>query len=358
MKKIIYLIVMTHLIAGVAFAADRFKIGVSTALTGNAATYGADIRSSLLFANEELAGGKYSFDFQDDACTGTAAVNVAHKLVDVEKIQYVIGFACSGALLSAANIYEKAKVIVISPSASAAAISQAGDYIFRTWMSDAAAGRKLFESMAPRYKIVGVISEETDYAQGFLKSFQDGNNDSRVKVVNENFLTNDVDYKASLLRLKGKGIEALFINSQTEATFLTVLKQVRNLKIDLPIYGVYWPGSEALRDVAGSLMEGVIFVDLPFSDDVLSVDGKAVLARFKAKYGKLNFGDMLFVFSFEAFRALHQAIHSGDDIRHYLYNTKFHGILGDWWFNKDGDIQGVDFAMKMIKGGKVTKLVD
>jgi branched-chain amino acid transport system substrate-binding protein len=336
---------------------NKITIGVSTALTGNAATLGSDIRRSLLFARDDLAPDKYEFLFEDDACSGKGAATVARKLIDVNKVRYVLGFACSSTVLGSASIYEQAKVVAISPSASAATISQAGEYIYRTWASDERAAAVLTQHISKRHKVLGVISELTDFSQQLFDGVKSAARESSLKIVAADYSSDAPDYRSLLLRLRAAKIDALFINSQTEVTFLAVLKQAKDLNMSMPIYGAYWPGSDAFIKSAGALSEGIVFVDAPASEDVLTTEGREKLARFKSIYGRLDYGDMLFVTTYEAFRALHQAITSGDDVRHYLNTTTFHGILGDWSFDSHGDMQGMDYIIKIVRNGKVERFL-
>lgn len=84
------------------FTEEKIKFGVSTALTGEAASYGIDLKNALVFANDRLGQGRYEFVFEDDKCNGKDAVVAARRLIDVHKVKYVIGFACSSTILSTA----------------------------------------------------------------------------------------------------------------------------------------------------------------------------------------------------------------------------------------------------------------
>ena len=333
-------------------AQEKIKIGVSTALTGNAATYGVDLKNALLFANEKLAGNKYELVFEDDRCNGRDAVAVAHRFIDVLKLKYVAGFACSSTVLSSASLYEKAQVVVMVASASAAEISNSGDFIFRTWASDDGAARTLHRYIASNHKSVGIISEQTDYAQGFLKSFIESNNDKKLNIASESYLTDTVDFRSSLLKLRARNIDGLFINSQTEVTLLAVLKQVKEMNWNVQVYSAYWGGASSFLEKAKSLAEGIIYVDLPSVKEALTSDGALLFNEFQKKYGKINSVELMFATAFEAFRALHMAIESGQEMRRYLYSTKFDGLFGEWWFDSHGEIQGLNFIMKVVKDGK------
>lgn len=333
---------------------DRIKIGVSTALTGNAASYGIDLKNTIIFANEKLAADRYDLIIEDDRCSGRDAASVAQRFVNVLHLKYVAGFACSSTVLSTAKVYNNAGAVAMVMSASAADISKVG--VFRTAPSDRDAARALYAYLVSKHKNIGVLSEQTDFAQGFLRSLAENNNDNSLMFHNENYFTDALDFRSMLIKLKGKNIDGLFINSQTEVTFLAALKQVKEMKISLPLFGAYWPGSPAFLEKAGTMGEGVIFVDWPSVRDLVSDDGLILFREFESKFGRMNSVESLFVTGYEGFRALHQAILSGQDARAYLHSTKFHGLIGDWSFDKNGDIEGLSFVMKVVRGGKAERL--
>ena len=351
-QRIILLVPLFLSLASIVRAQDKIKIGVSTALTGNAATYGVDLKNALLFANEKLTGNKYELIFEDDKCNGKDAVAVAHRFINVLKLQYVAGFPCSSTVMSAATLYEKANVLVMAAGASSADISKSGDFIFRTWPSDDDAAKTLYGYIAAKHKSIGIISEQTDYAEGFLKSFVEKNDASKLSIVSESFLTDSVDFRSSLLKLRAKNVDGLFINSQTEVTFLAVLKQVKQMNWNVKVYSAYLAGSASFLENAKSMAEGIIYVDLPSLNEALTGDGPLIFDDFKKKYGKINGVELMFATTFEGFRALNQAIESGQDMRKYLYATKFNGLFGEWWFDRNGDIQGLNFVMKVVQDGK------
>ncbi len=354
-RNFLFLILCSFFLPSNLFADEQIKIGVSVALTGNASTYGTDIKNSIIFANKVLAGSKYKLIIEDDMCDGKTAVNVARKLIDIDHVKYVLGFACSSSLLATANLYNQAKVLVISSSASSSEISQAGDYIFRTVPSNDAIGKLLFDYVQSRHKTFGVISEETDFSQSLLQSFTKNNSPQIINIFSENFNTKEFDYKSLILRLKSKGIEGLLINSQTEATFLLALKALKEMKINIPVYGAYMPGSATFRANAGILAEGLIFADRPTAKDVFSPKGIDLLHSFNQEY-QLKGWEIVFASTWEAFQALHLAITSGQEPREYLYTNKFKGIFGDYTFDANGDIKGLQFLLKSIKNGQVYNL--
>lgn len=126
-----------------AFAEPPQSIGVSLPLSGDGANEGRDLKNLLIFANDKLAGGRYRLRFEDDRCNDRDAVSVAQKLVSLDRVHYALGFACSGAVLAAAPVYEKGHVLTIAVATGAPAIAEAGDYIFRTMPNLTTAAVKL-----------------------------------------------------------------------------------------------------------------------------------------------------------------------------------------------------------------------
>lgn len=316
------------------------SVGVSIPLTGEARTYGADIRNALEFANEELAGGAYKLIFEDDRCSGKEAVSVAQKFAQSAKVKFVLGLPCSGSLLSAAPVYEKAGIVVISSGASSPAVSRAGDHVFRTWPSDVEAAHVLRRYVGKNHRSVGIISEQTDFNHAFADAFRSSPVEAGLQIVEEEFPPGADDHRALLTRLRSKSLEALFINTQTEASLLTVVKQIRALKIELPIYNAFWASSPSFLSSAGSLAEGIIFVDSPLPDEVLSKEGAELYRRFIQRYGEMNSKPLLFVTAFESFRAMQAAHELGDSTISFLTSHTFPGSLGEWRFTELGDPAG------------------
>ena len=96
-----FLSALILLISTPSFAIDlkKIKIGVILPLSGNVSAYGEDVRDALLFANENLAGGKFEFIFEDDHCNGKEAVTAAAKLISQDKIKYGI-VVCTESMIS------------------------------------------------------------------------------------------------------------------------------------------------------------------------------------------------------------------------------------------------------------------
>lgn len=336
-------------------AEEKIRVGMSTALTGPAASYGIDIKNVAQFANDKLARGRFEFVIEDDKCNSRDAVSVAQKLINVDHVKYVIGLACSAPALSSAPLYEKAKIVTIISSASTADIRKSGEYIFRTVPSDAIAAEVLYGHLAKKHKVIGILSEETDYAQGLARSIAEENwlhSTNGIRLVNESFLSDVTDFRSVLLRLKNAHLDSLVVNPQSDINLLAILRQSRQLNLGLPLYTAYWPSTQVFLEKGAADAEGMEFVDTPALDGVLTADGQSLYRDFKARFGGMQAIELYFGTTFEAVRALSEAIDSGEDVREFLLKKEFNGVYGKWHFDRDGEIVGVRQVMKVLRHGK------
>ncbi len=338
-----------------ALAPERISIGVSSALSGDAATYGVDMKHVVEFANKRLANGRYNLIFEDDRCDGKSAVAIAHRFTDVLKLRFVTGFVCSGAALPAAKIFNQSKVLLVAGGVSAPAISDAGPYIFRTWPSDQASAKKLFDAVSAKHTHIGAISEATEFSQGFMSSFMANVSGSKLTVDSESYLPATTDFKPLLLKFKARNVQALFLNNQSESKLALILEQLNELHWKVPLYNCFLGSSKAFLDRAGALANGLEFVDLP-SLDALTPEGRSLFEEFQKEYGPMRSTEVVFFTGIEAFRALDAAISNGADPEKFLSGARFKGVVGDWWFDGNGDIQGVEPVMKRVENGAVVVL--
>lgn len=331
--------------------AEEIRVGVIAPLSGPVATWGEDVRNSLQFAQAHQGLSNIKLIFEDDQCLGKNAATAAQKLISIDKVDFAM-VVCTEALLSSAPIFERAKVVVISPITSGASISKAGDYIFRTWPSDALAAKMLADYMAAHHKRIGVLSEERGFAEELAKAFVEAAGQKNLTLVSESFPTEMLDFRSVLARMRQKGIDGFFLNTESERSMVNLLRQLRGLDPKLSVYGVYLPGNAAVLKEAADLVEGAIFVDAPSAPEALTTEGQKLFGEFTAKFGTLQSTSFVFASSYEALKLVAVIVKSGTDARQFLYNGKFNGIFGPYEFDSNGDIQGVKHVLKIIRHGK------
>ncbi|RMD87212.1 MAG: ABC transporter substrate-binding protein [Candidatus Dadabacteria bacterium] len=328
------------------------KIGISSALTGGAATYGMDLRDAIVFANEKLGKGRYKLIIEDDKCSGREAVTIAQKFIHVEHVDWVMGYACSGAALAALPLYKKAGIPVMITAASSPKIRDAGKNVFRTFPSDQMAARKLYSRMKTQKGVMGILSEETDYCQDFKNAFLDAAKEDGIKVAVEDVLPSSSDYRSVLLRLRKKGVDLLFLNSQSEQGVINMVKQIHEMGWKVKLFAAYWPDSPVFLRSLGNMAYGIEYVVTQRLDDLLTEDGRAVYKEFLDKGYKIRSIGAVFASSFEGFRVVDEVIRNGSDPESYILGKSFNGIFGRYSFDKHGEIKGLGFVVKRLTKAK------
>jgi len=192
-----------------------------------------------------------------------------------------------------------------------------------------------------------------------LKAFLKNNSDNKVEIISEDYVASSSDSRSVLLKFKQRGIEALFINSGSEQSLATTLKQLRQMKFSGNLYATYFPASSTFRNlVTDHDAEGIIFTDFPALSETVNTEGAKLVEKFEAQFGKMNSWDIILVTTYEALRALDEAISSGQDVKKYLYSNEFSGIFGKYHFDQNGDIVGFRHVLKQIKDGKASRISD
>ncbi len=112
----------------------------------------------------------------DDATDSTKAIRATRHLVDVARVDAIIGAGASGVTIEAFNkVAKDARVLMMSPSATSPAISNLPDdgLLWRTAPSDAVQGRAIAEYvLAKNYDKLGIVNRNDAYGNGLAAAIQ------------------------------------------------------------------------------------------------------------------------------------------------------------------------------------------
>jgi len=121
---------------------DEIRVGEYGSLTGNTATFGQSTHKGVQLAFDEInqAGGvigrKIALFTEDDQSKPEEARTAALKLIQQDKVVALIGEVASSRSLAAAPEAQRSKIPMVSPSSTNPAVTEVGDYIFRTCFID------------------------------------------------------------------------------------------------------------------------------------------------------------------------------------------------------------------------------
>ena len=334
-----------------------FRIGVMESLTGPGETYGTVSVQAKQMAVDEInaAGGvngrMLELIVEDSKCAAQDAITAYNKLTDVDGVKIILGTSCSGAMLGAAPLAEADGVILFSGLATNPDIANAGDYIFRTSMSDLQVGIDTANViLADGHRNLGTITETTDYAEGVRRVTADHFQQLGGTIVAEERYASDVtDFRSQLTKIIGADPDAIHIASQSEFAGGTIVKQVRELGYEGPLYSEIVPVGATALEVAGEAATGLKAVTAEL--DPANPKSQEVLNNFRARYDYVTLPWYLASGYDDVYITAECLKQTNDDqdadgFRDCLYDITWSGAIGESYsFDADGEVVGLANAV-------------
>jgi ABC-type branched-subunit amino acid transport system substrate-binding protein len=252
-------------------------------------------------------------------------------------------------------------VLVITSSATSGDVLDIGKGIFRLFPADGEGAELLLRYIAQRYKKIGILTEQNEYPVMMERSFR-RENEKRSKpleLVSAEFVHGETDLRTVLLKLSKSNIEGLFINANTDDSFISAVKQVRASRFAGALFAVYLPAADVGRKALGAALNEFVFANLPIANEIVTASGKEMLTAFKNRFGEPQSGFPVVPMSFEAFRIFDLALNSGKDPMDFISSTKFTGgFIPPFDFDEHGAVRGINFQMQKIENERVVTLTE
>ena len=334
-----------------------FRIGVMESLTGSGETYGnVAVQAKQMAMDEINAGGGINgrmleLVVEDSKCSAQDAINAYNKLTDVDGMKIILGTSCSGAMLGVAPLAEADGVVLFSGLASNPDIANAGDYIFRTQISDIEVGINTGNVLwADGIRVLATITEATDYAEGVRRTSvaQFEKNGGKV-IAQERYAPDTTDFRSQLTKLFEASPDALHITPQSEFAAGTIVKQARELGYRGPIYGETITVGTTSLDIAGDAATGLKAITV--APDPNNEKAQEVLANFRARYKNITLPWHLGSAYDDVYIAAECLKQTNDDqdadgFRDCLYDITWSGAIGnDYSFDEKGEVVGLSRAV-------------
>ncbi len=369
MKKV-FILLLGAIFVGVGFlfviskkdvtTEKKIKIGAILPLTGGGLSpYGQSAQNAILLAIEKSGmKDKVELVVEDDkGCQAKEAATVAQKLVDVDHVVTIIGPMCTSPALAIAPIAETKKVVVLT-SASGKTVTQSGDFIFRTYMSDATKNIALAAYVYGKghrkaafihdASQVGSVSQRDDTKEEFVRL-------GGVVVADESFVAKDKDLRTQLQKIKNSNPDIIFIGGLPDELVL-ILKQAQELHITTPLASTEASIDSSLLRLAGTAGEGLL---IPSDVSPTNIEVSTFFTDYKAKYNEEPK-----LFSAETYDAVLLAIRAsvasdgsveGVKVNLEKLGQNYIGASGEISFDKNGDVKK-PVIMKQVVGGKLVEV--
>lgn len=277
---------------GIATSHADIKIGAVSCLTGSLSTFGVSSIQGARLAIEEInqAGGVLSepvdLIVEDNASTPGEAATIARKFIAQDQVLAILGDLTSSSTMEAAPLAQAAKIPLLTPSATNVAITQVGNYIFRSCFIDPFTGQVMakFALAHERAKEAVILTDvKQDYSVGLsdaIRKYFTANGGRILKEIS--FSSGDTDFRAQLSATKALHPDVIFLPAYYTESGL-ILRQARQLGLNTTFVGGEGWDSPALIEIAGKSAEGDYYVNHFSASDPSSRVQKFVKV-YEAKY--------------------------------------------------------------------------
>ncbi len=251
--------------AGWAMAAEPIRIGAIISKTGAASFLGEPqditLRHYVKKINEAggVLGRPIELIMYDDATDANTARTFASRLVDSDKVVAAIGPSTTGITLAVAQVFEDARIPLVSLAAGIEIVEPPRAYVYKTPHTDRMVCRKQIADLkAHGFKRIAMING-TDGAGKTLRnecSIAAKANGISI-VVDETFNPTDSDMTPQLTKIKNRsGVDALLVGGFGQA-LAVVTRNYGQLGMTVPLYQAHGAASSAFIKLAGSASDGV-----------------------------------------------------------------------------------------------------
>lgn len=303
-----------------------------------------------------ILGKKLQIDKKDDEGAVTVGSEVAQSFVDDPRISVVIGHWNSRVTNAVADIYNRNKMVMVTPASTSPTLTAQGyQYVFTTINNDKTYGGTMARYSA-EYGLdrVVICYADDDYGLGLANAFEDAAIENGIQVVDRITNINKSNIRDCIDKWNALDYNAVFIaDIMSEA--MNSIRIIRTEDIRVPIMGATGIDTGSFIEMMGSAAEGIT---MPTTFNTTLQTEK--MSRFLTDYQKLygEFPDHWAAQGYDTVMILCKAIETSgsaapDKIAAALYEIKdYEGISGKVTCNSRGEIVGPDLYVKKIQDGK------
>jgi branched-chain amino acid transport system substrate-binding protein len=321
------------------------KVGLLFPMTGPVPTYGKSSQEGAELALNEwnekggLLGKPIEWVLADGGCDGATATDAANKLIDQDKVKFIIGEVCSSASIPVSEVANPKKVLQISPTSTNPAVTIGKPYVFRACFLDPFQGdvTATFAKDDLGASTAAVMYDKgNDYVLGLAEYFQAAfESKGGSVVVYEAYTEADTDFSAILSKVADASPDVLFLPDYYSKVNL-IGKQAKEKGIASDLLGCDgWDSA----DLDLSAVEGGYFSN-HYSPADPRPAVQSFLTKYQEAYGKAP--DALAVLAYDATVVLLTSIEQAgttdtEKVRDTMAAIECEGVAGNITFNEEGD---------------------
>lgn len=273
---------------------ETIKIGGIAPLTGAVANYGFLVQDGVntyideINENGGINGKKVEIEWMDDTGDAVEATNAYNTLVS-DGVCAIIGAVTTTPTLAVAALAAKDNMPMITASATAYAVTDSGDNVFRSCFLDPYQAGIMAEYAYTELgaKTAAVLYDNTDsYFIGLYEGFVSKAEELGLEIVAaESAVSGDADYTAQLTKIAEAEPDVTFICYYYETAALVLRQAAYDVGLECTMIGAdSWSGIGVQLEDDPSLLNNTAYCDSFYAGD----EDEAVqnfVARFTAAQG-------------------------------------------------------------------------
>jgi len=342
---------------------EVIKIGVVGPLTGQFAAVGqSQLNGAKMRADEiNAAGGEYTIELlsEDDASNCDQSVNATVKLITRDKVAAILGACNSPCALAMVPLTKRYKVPQFTFGVGTAITKQGSEWVFRVAVG-APGQTQALASYAVKelgQKKIAVLYSDDEYGASMAEGFKAALAKMGLKpAAFESYPRSDKDFSGQLATVKKSGATALYCTGSYAASAL-IAKQAKQLGLKLQLLGDTGNASPKYAELGGEAVDGAVIVE-PFTPADPAPKNQEFVKKYEQKFNRKPDGWVAEMY--DTVGMILAAVKSAGKvdpkaIRDYASGLKpgsgYQGILGEWYFDQEGNAN-FDLYKVQIKGGK------
>ena len=351
MKRLLLLAAIAACSQGPSSATVTFgAAGPWTQAYGLANKNGIQLALDEINASPAWQGGRQlDIVFADDSGNGVRASAIAQQFVDSTRIVAVVGHVNSGAMVSAARVYDK-HLAAVATTATSPSLTGISPWAFRVIPSDSANAMRIAEFSSKLGKRAAVLYENNPYGRGLAENFRKHFTGTIISIdaIAEG---DEQTFEPFVSWYKREHPDLVFV-AGTDASGTAFLKEARRQQLTASLVG-----GDGWQTLAPSELAEGIYVGAPFSAQDPRPEVQTFVTAYQRKFHASPDGNA--ALAYDATKLLARAVEKvGPDrakIRAYLASltdgSAYRGVTGTIRFRADGDPIGKGIVMTRVHRG-------
>ena len=347
---------------GAVRAADPIRVGMSMALTGGVAPIGKQVITALQIWRDDvnakggLLGRPVELVFYDDQSNPANVPQIYTKLIDVDKVDLLIGPYATNMVAPAIPVLMQSKKTTIGILANAANSKFHYDQYFSMLPTgpepQKAFSRGFFELAAaaqPRPKTVALIAADAEFAQNAVEGARQNIKDMGGfdTVFDKSYPPTTADFTPILRAIQALNPDIVFVAAYPPDS-VGIVRAANEIGLVPKLFGGTFIGLlvTPIKMQLGPLMNGIVNNEVFVPAPAFTFPGTLeVLAKYQTAAKTQGIDPLGWAFpplSYAAGQVLAQAVEGAKSLDHkaiadYMRSHTFHTVVGDITFGKDGE---------------------